>query len=149
MTNAIDNPAVVIMTWIILPRCCFNQYHYHPSDNTGVSPAELLLGRKPKSQLDLNNSRVRPWQESKIQCYGKNHVIEPAKAEAGHSTATADSPQLLAHLQWHNQHYPQPVYQERNPQNWYQSEKTNHLEQENNCGIKRKHSVWGSKLCRM
>ena len=48
-------------------------YRITPHTTTGVSPAELLMGRRLRSQLDLVRPNVRARVETKQQAQKKNH----------------------------------------------------------------------------
>ena len=62
------------------------RYRITPQTSTGVSPAELLLGRKPRSRLDLDypeiGRKVRQSQASQKQAhdwYAKERTMQGGK----------------------------------------------------------------------
>ena len=64
-----------------------SRYRITPQTSTGVSPAELLLGRKPRSRLDLvypeNGRKVRQSQASQKQAHdwhAEEHTTQEGEA---------------------------------------------------------------------
>ena len=51
-------------------------YHLAPRSTTGVSPAELLMARKPRSKLDLLKTDLTDSVQRKQQIQKKNHEFQ-------------------------------------------------------------------------